>query len=133
MVLCPSWTFLLTPEPDRTLSIRVYRKITHTDQYLYWDIHHHIGDNYSVINTVHHRTKRVNTIPELLRTEKEYLREVLAKCKHTPWAVKGMETKNFEQINTFNSSSNKKNNKNHKNNGKNTNNKSLGYIVIPDM
>ena len=43
------------PEADGGLSITVYRKLTHTDQYLQWDSHH-ISAN-SVINTLTHRAK----------------------------------------------------------------------------
>ena len=31
---------LIKPETDNTLSITVYRKSMHTDQYLQWDSHH---------------------------------------------------------------------------------------------
>ena len=43
-----SITFLDTtvkPEADGTLSITVYRKPTHTDQYMQWDSHHHSQPN----------------------------------------------------------------------------------------
>ena len=33
------------PEADSKLSITVYRKPTHTDQYLKWDSHHHPSAN----------------------------------------------------------------------------------------
>ena len=39
------------PEADGTLSITVYRKPTHTDQYLEWDSHHHLLAKFSVIHT----------------------------------------------------------------------------------
>ena len=31
---------LITPQADNSLSITVYHKLTHTDQYLEWDSHH---------------------------------------------------------------------------------------------
>ena len=40
------------PETDGSLCITVYRKPTHTDQYLQGDSHHHLSANYSVINTL---------------------------------------------------------------------------------
>ena len=46
-----------------------YRKPIHTDQYLQWDSHKHIGDKYSVIDTLIHWAKTVPSIPVLLRTE----------------------------------------------------------------
>ena len=34
---------IVIPENDDKLSINVYRKPTHTDQYLQWDSHHHLS------------------------------------------------------------------------------------------
>ena len=34
---------IVKPEADNTLSITVYRKPTHMDEYLQWDSHHHLS------------------------------------------------------------------------------------------
>ena len=39
---------IVKPEVDGSLSISVYRKPTHTDQYLQWDSHHHLSAKFSV-------------------------------------------------------------------------------------
>ena len=39
----PSWDTIVKPEADGTLSITVYRKPTHSDQYLQWDSHHQLS------------------------------------------------------------------------------------------
>ena len=46
---------LVTIQPDNTFSTTVYRKPTHTDQYLHWDSNHHITAKQSVFNTLAHR------------------------------------------------------------------------------
>ena len=46
------------PKADGSLSITVYRKCTHTDQYLQWDSHHHLSAKFSVICTLSHRPKQ---------------------------------------------------------------------------
>ena len=43
---------LVKPEADNTLSITVYRKPIHPDQYLQWDSHHNLVAKYSVITTL---------------------------------------------------------------------------------
>ena len=55
----PFLDILVTPQEDGTLTTRVYRKPTHTDQYLQWDSHHNLACKYSVINTLTHRAKAV--------------------------------------------------------------------------
>ena len=58
---------LINPETDYTLSITVYRKPTHTGQYLQWYSQHHLLAKYSVINTLTYRAKKtVCSNPELL-------------------------------------------------------------------
>ena len=62
----PSLDTTVKPGADGRLSFTVYRKPSHTDQYLEWDSHHHQSAKYSVINTLTHRAKTVCNIPELL-------------------------------------------------------------------
>ena len=71
---------IVKPEADGSLSITVYRKLTHTDQYLQWDSHHHLSAKFSVIQTLSHRASTVCSKPELLQQEKDHLRKALTKC-----------------------------------------------------
>ena len=50
---------LVIPKSDDSLITTVFRKPTHTDQYLQWDSHHAISAKYSVISTMFHRAKTV--------------------------------------------------------------------------
>ena len=79
------------PEANGSLSISVYRKPTHTDQYLQWDSHHTLSAKFSVINTLSHRAKTVCSNPELLKQEKEHLRKALTQCKYPKWALDNVE------------------------------------------
>ena len=75
------------PEADGNLSITVYRKPNHMDQYLQWDSHHHLSAKFSVINTLTHRDKTVCSNPELCK-EINHLRKALTQCiyqKTRPW------------------------------------------------
>ena len=82
---------IVKPEADGSLSITVYRKPTHTDQYLHWDSHHHLLTTFSVIHTLSHRAQTVYNKPELLQQEKNHLRKALTKCKYPKWALDKVE------------------------------------------
>ena len=82
---------IVKQEADGTLSITVYRKPTHTDQYLQWDSHHHLSTKFSVIHTLSHRAPTVCSKPELLQQEKDHLRKALTKCKYPKWAFDKVE------------------------------------------
>ena len=69
----------------------VYRKPTHTDQYLQWDSHHHLSAKFSVIHTLSHRTSTVYSNPELLQQERDHLRKALTKCKYPKWVLDKLE------------------------------------------
>ena len=82
---------LVKPEADNALSIIVYRKPTHTDQYSQWDSHHYLAAKYSVVSTLTHRVRTVCTKPELLNKEMQHLRKTLTKCKYPKWALDKVE------------------------------------------
>ena len=82
---------IVKPEADGSLSIIVYGKPTHTDQYLQWDSHHHLSAKFSVIQTLSHRASTVCSNPELLQQEKDHLRKALTKCKYPKWALDKVE------------------------------------------
>ena len=82
---------IVKPEADGSLSITVYRKPTHTDQYLQWDSHHHLSAKFSVTQTLSHRASTVCSNPELLQKEKDHLRKALTKCNYPIWAFDKVE------------------------------------------
>ena len=43
---------LVTPQTDHSLSITIYHKPTHTDQYLQWNSNHNLSAKYSVIGNL---------------------------------------------------------------------------------
>ena len=61
---------IVKPEADGSLSITVYRKPTHTDQYLQWESHHHLSAKFSVIQTLSHRASIMCSNPELLQKKR---------------------------------------------------------------
>ena len=79
------------PEADGNMSITVYRKPTHRDQYLQWDSHHHLSAKFSVINTLIHRAKTVCSNPELLCKEMDHLWKALNQSKYPKWALDKVE------------------------------------------
>ena len=74
------------------MSTSIYRKPTHTNQYLQWDSHHAIGNKYSVINSLLHRAKDICSNQDQL--EAELTHTVLSACKYPSWAIKRMKLKN---------------------------------------
>ena len=82
---------IVKPETDGKLSIPVYRKPTHMDQYLQWDSHYHLSTKYSVISTLTLRAKTVCSNPELLQKEIQHLRKALTNCNCTKCALDKVE------------------------------------------
>ena len=82
---------IVKPEADGNLSITVYRKSTHTDQYLQWNSQHHLSAEYGVIKTLTHRVQTVCSSPEPLCKEIDHLRKALTQCKYPKWALDKVE------------------------------------------
>ena len=66
------------PEVDNTLSITVYRKPMHADQYLLLDSHHNLAAKYSVISTL--TTELTHFAPNLNSQEIQHFSKALTKC-----------------------------------------------------
>ena len=82
---------IVKPEAGGNLSIIVYRKPTHTDQYLQGNSHNHLSAKVSVNHTLTHRAQTICSNPELLHKEKAHLRKVLTQCKYPKWALDKVE------------------------------------------
>ena len=82
---------IVKPEADSSLSITVYRKPTHTDQYLQWNSHHHLSAKFSVIQTLSHSASTMCSNPELLQKEKDHPRKALTNYNYPKWALDKVE------------------------------------------
>ena len=114
---------LVTTEPNNTFSTTVYRKPTHTDQYLHRYSNHHITSKQSVYNTLAHRAKIVSSNQEILDKELQHIRKALQACHFPNWACNELDQK-FLKNNQSNN-----NNTNHDNNTNNTKNRNITVVV----
>ena len=64
-------------EPDGSLTTSVYRKPTHTDQYLEYDSHHPQSVKRGIVKCPYDRAKRLVTKPSVISAEKKHLSSVL--------------------------------------------------------
>ena len=85
---------LITRNNDGSLQTKVYRKPTHTNQYLKRDSHHAISNKYSVISSLLHRANYICSSQELLEEEQKQIQESLVLCKYPMWAHQQNENKN---------------------------------------
>ena len=116
---------LITPDEDGRLNTTVYRKPTHTDQYLHWDSHHAITSKYSVIGTLYHRARTICSNPGQLQKEETHLFKSLRKCKHPDWALNRVKLKSQSPVL-------KKKNQGNSNNPEPSNTRApKPYIVVP--
>ena len=86
---------VVIPKNDGSLLTTVYRKPTHTNQYLEWDSHHAISAKYSDISTLFHRANDVCSTKEQLEEEHTHthIQKVLTSCKYSRWALNRMKKK----------------------------------------
>ena len=115
---------LAISQNDGSLLTTVYRKPTHTDQYLQWHSNHAISSKYSVISTLMQRVKDVCSTKQQLGEEHTHIQKVLTSCKYPGWALNRMKNKTSAPIKSTNNNKKGKNSKTI--NGRN-------YITVPYM
>ena len=69
------------------VKVKVYRKATHTDQYLQWDSHHHISQKLGIITTFRHRIKTIVTEEKDREEEENHVARALRRCGHPKWSL----------------------------------------------
>ena len=120
----PFLDMLITPDEEGKLKMTVYRKPSHTDQYLHWDTHHAIPSKYSMIGTLFHRAKTICSCPHQLQKEEQHLYKSLKRCKYPTWALNKVKLRS--QAPTP-----KKNKGNIKNSDPNNSRDQKPHIIVP--
>ena len=85
----------INPGPNNTINLTVYRKPTHTDQYLHWESNHFITAKHSAYNTLAHRAKVGPSNPTASSKEQDHIRRALQSCLLPTWALNRLQH-NFE-------------------------------------
>ena len=110
---------LIVRKPDGMVKLLVYRKATHTDQYLNFGSHHPIHHKLGVVRTLLDRMNNVVTEDKDKQLEEDKIKSALSRCGYPNWVFKQvkdqMEKKPVKKTN-------KK---------KDNNKKSKGYVAIP--
>ena len=77
--------------PDGTLTFSVYRKKTHTDQYLSFRSSHPLNHKLGVVRTLMDRCEAIVSTPEDRAAEQEHIRSALKMNGYPEWAFKQVE------------------------------------------
>ena len=86
---------LITRREDGSIKLLVYRKATHTDQYLSFQSHHPLQHKLDVIRTLLERNDSIATEGEDGKQEEEHIRTALHTFCYLDWAKKRVK----EQMN----------------------------------
>ena len=73
-------------EPDGSTKITIYRKKTHTDQYLDFKSNHHIQQKLGIVTTFKNRIETLITKDEDKVLEEEHVKNALKNCGYPDWS-----------------------------------------------
>ena len=79
---------MIVRKPDRTVKLLVYRKKTHTDQYLHFTSHHPLQHKLGVIRTLFERCVDIVSEEEDRRKEEQHVVEALKQCGYPEWSFR---------------------------------------------
>ena len=76
---------------DGSSKFQIYKKKTHTDQYLNWKSHHPLHQKLGVVRTLFDRANSLTTEEEDKKKEMESIKSALRVCGYPEWAFKKVE------------------------------------------
>ena len=79
---------LVVRKDDGSVKLLVYRKTTHTDQYLNFQSHHPLHHKLGVIRTLLNRCNSIVSEEEDRKQEETHVKEALQKCGYPKWTMK---------------------------------------------
>jgi len=86
--MLPLLDMLIVRKEDGHLKLLVYRKKTHTDQYLNFNSQHPLQHKLSVVRTLLTRCNRIVTEDGDKQEEEDHIKGALAQCGYPDWCVK---------------------------------------------
>ncbi|XP_072048298.1 uncharacterized protein [Amphiura filiformis] len=110
---------LITRKPDGSVKLSIYRKKTHTDQYLQFSSHHPLHQKLGVVRTLLDRSESLVTEETDRQKEETNIREALSGCGYPDWSIKKVK-QNRATPKTKTTSKNKDDSE-----------KSKGMVVVP--
>ena len=87
---------LMIRKEDRTVELLVYRKKTHTDQYLNFTSHHPLHQKL-VIKTLLDKCNNIVSEPEDRDKEMEHITKALERCGYPSWTIKTMKEQQIQK------------------------------------
>ena len=82
---------LLERKGDGSVKVKVYRKKTHTNQYLAFDSHHPLHQKLGVPRTLLNRCDEIVTEEEDRKEERNTIKNALNICGYPDWTIKRVE------------------------------------------
>ncbi|XP_071963828.1 uncharacterized protein [Antedon mediterranea] len=84
---------LIIRKPDGSVKLLVYRKPTHTDQYLHFDSHHSVHQKLGIIRTLFDHMNSIVTMDADRNTEEVNITSALSRCGYPKWSFNQVRKK----------------------------------------